>query len=297
MNTYQEMLISGQMQLMDAGIEEIEAKSCAWILFSYCFQMSRVDFMMECLSFREMTDDDQKHYEAYLALIAKRAKGIPVQYQPHEQNFYGYDFYVAEGCLIPRQDTEVLVETVVQTVTARMALKKEPTAGTLYDLCTGSGCIAITLSLMVKWEEVVASDVSKRALAVAQKNNERYENPVTLCEGDLFEAVAMREHYFDVIVSNPPYIRSDVIETLDTCVRDQEPRLALDGHEDGLFFYQRIIRDARQYLKKEGLLFVEIGYDQAREVQQLYEENGYKDVRIVADLAGHDRVVWARYDG
>ena len=88
-----------------------------------------------------------------------------------------------------------------------------------------------------------------------------------------------------------------MIETLDTCVRDQEPRLALDGHEDGLFFYHRIIRDARQYLKKEGLLFVEIGYDQAREVQQLYEENGYKDVRIVADLAGHDRVVWARYDG
>lgn len=295
MSGYQEILAFGEEKLHKSGIERTEAKSCAWILFSYCFSMSRIDFLMNCIEWQEMSARDEVHFQEYKELLEKRACGIPVQYLTHEQSFYGYDFYVDERVLIPRQDTEVLIACVEETVAQEMLQKQCLTAGTLLDLCTGSGCIAITLANVLKWDKVWASDISEDALDVAGKNNVTHGSLVEFKQGDLFAPFQELLASFDVIVSNPPYIESAVIQTLSKEVREHEPRIALDGREDGLYFYRRIVTEAREYLKKEGLLFLEIGYNQGEAVKALCNEAGYENVRIVADLAGHDRVVSARY--
>lgn len=285
--TYQEMLLFIEEELQDSGIEEY--KSDAWILFSECFQMSRVDFMMKCIGDGE--EGDEEKWQQLLEWIALRKTGVPVQYITHTQNFYGYDFYVDENVLIPRMDTEVLVETIINVMQQEMLKNQSISCGKLLDVCTGSGCIAITLANMLKWDAVHGVDISMGALEAAKKNGAAYDNKVTFYESDVFSNV---QDQYDVIVSNPPYIESAVIDTLATEVKDHEPRLALDGTEDGLFFYRKIIAEAKQYLKKEGLLFFEIGANQGNAVKQLFYENEFKDVRIVADLAGLDRVVYAR---
>lgn len=297
MLSYQEMLALGEEELRKSGIEETEAKAGAWILFSYCFCMSRVDFLMNCIEWRELSAEDEAHFQQFQEMLEKRKRGVPVQYLTHEQNFYGYDFYVDERVLIPRQDTEILVECVEQTVAQEQMQRQQPTAGVLLDLCTGSGCIAITLANVLKWDSVWASDISPDALCVAERNNAAHGSLVELKQGDLFDPFRSAGITFDVIVSNPPYIESAVVETLSKEVREQEPRIALDGREDGLYFYRRIVIEAREFLKKEGLLFFEIGYNQGKTVKKLCNEAGYEDVRIVADLAGLDRVVCARYRG
>lgn len=289
--TYQEMLKSGEDALMEAGIAEPDSN--AWILFSYAFHIDRFAFMCNCIEWEVQKEDIKKKYDSYLTMIHERIEGTPVQYITHEQNFYGYDFYVDERVLIPRQDTEVLVECVQQQMQQKMLRKQSADCGKLLDVCTGSGCIAITLANVLQWEEVLGTDVSLDALAVAKKNGDRLNHNVKFLQSDLFEKI---EGKFDVIVSNPPYIPSEVIETLSTEVKDFEPRLALDGTKDGLFFYRKIIDQARKYLKKEGLLFFEIGFDQAEEVKALFYEFGYEDVRIVTDLAGLNRVVYASYE-
>ena len=286
--TLQEMLKWGEEQLKNAGIAEYN--SDAWLLFSFYFQMNRVDFMMNCVNYEELSEEQTRQWEAYQEAVAIRKTGKPAQYITNEQNFYGYDFYVDERVLIPRQDTEVLIECIEQTMQQVMLTQKKTKLGRLLDMCTGSGCIAITLANVLEWEEVVAVDVSAEALAVAQQNNQQLGSKVTLLESDLFANV---QGEYDVIVSNPPYIASSVIDTLSVEVRDYEPRLALDGTEDGLYFYRRIVEEARKYLKKEGLLFFEIGYDQAEAVKQLCYDFGYENVRVVTDLAGLDRVVCA----
>ena len=287
--TLQEMLKWGETQLQESGIYEYS--SDAWILFSYCFQMERVEFMMNCVNYIELEPIRKEQWQQYQQAIAIRITGKPVQYITKEQNFYGYDFYVDERVLIPRQDTEVLIECVEQTMRQVMLHKKQAQLGRLLDMCTGSGCIAITLSNVLEWEEVMAVDVSEDALEVAAKNNQQFGNRVKLVQSDLFANV---QGTFDVIVSNPPYIETAVIETLSTEVKQYEPRLALDGKEDGLYFYRIIISKAREYLKKEGFLFLEIGYNQAEAVKQLCYDWGYEDVRVVADLAGLQRVVCAQ---
>lgn len=297
MSGYQEILAFGEEELQKSGIEKTEAKSCAWILFSYCFSMSRIDYLMNCIEWQEMEPEDEAHVQEYKELLARRAQGIPVQYITHEQNFYGYDFYVDERVLIPRQDTEVLISCVEQTVAQEQLQNQSLTAGTLLDLCTGSGCIAITLANVLKWDKVWASDISEDALCVAEKNNRAHGSLVEFKQGDLFAPFEHLKAAFDVIVSNPPYIESAVVQTLSGEVREHEPRIALDGREDGLYFYKRIVSEAKEYLKKEGLLFFEIGYNQGETVKKLCNEAGYEDVRIVADLAGLDRVVCARYRG
>lgn len=295
MSGYQEILAFGEEELHKSGIDKQEAKSCAWLLFSHCFSMSRIDYLMNCIEWQEMSAEDEAHLHEYKELLKKRAGGIPVQYLTHEQNFYGYDFYVDERVLIPRQDTEVLIECVQQAVSQEMLEKQRLTAGNLLDLCTGSGCIAITLANVLKWDNVWASDVSSEALCVAEKNNIAHGSSVEFFQGDLFAPFKQWQAAFDVIVSNPPYIESAVIQTLSREVLEHEPRMALDGREDGLYFYRRIVKEAREYLKKEGLLFFEIGYNQGEAVKALFYEAGYENVRIVADLAGLDRVVYARY--
>ena len=193
----------------------------------------------------------------------------------------GLDFVVNENVLIPRQDTETLVEEV---------MKQLHDGFRILDLCTGSGCILLSLLHYSNGCTGVGADISEAALAVARENAGRLgETSAVFVRGDLFENITGQ---FEIIVSNPPYIRTGTIETLMDEVRLYEPRLALDGHEDGLYFYRRIISEGKRHLCGGGMLFLEIGYDQREDVMRLMEEAGYRDVAAARDLAGLDRVVY-----
>ncbi len=287
--TFQEILKNAEIRLLDAGIEEY--KSDAWLLFSYIYDMDRVEFMMNCLDY-EKSEAEPLAFLRLNEAIEKRINHIPVQYITNTQNFYGYDFYVDENVLIPRQDTEIVVECVINTLQTYMLDKKIASIPAVLDMCTGSGCIAITLSKELNIDNVYASDISPGALAVARRNGESLDAGVTFIESDMFNGLFDLKNSLDAIVSNPPYIRSDVIDTLDKEVRLNEPRLALDGDEDGLKFYRIITYNARDYLKDGGYLFFEIGYDEGQEVSSLMKENGFSDVRVLKDFAGLDRVCY-----
>ena len=210
--------------------------------------------------------------------VNKIIEGVPVQYLVNEQEFYGQKFYVNENVLIPQPDTELLVEEALNII---------KDGEKVLDLCTGSGAIGVTIACKTK-AIVYASDVSKEALEVAKINSERLANgKVTLIESDLFEKI---EGLFDVIVSNPPYIESDVIKTLSKEVQN-EPILALDGGEDGLFFYKKIIKDSLKFLKKDGYLLLEIGYNQKEDVKSIFHKNGYTEVYSKKDYSDNDRIV------
>lgn len=220
--------------------------------------------------------------ERFLAALERRRLRIPLQHITGKQNFMGLNFQVNEHVLIPRQDTEILVEEVLREMQDGIRI---------LDLCTGSGCILLSLLHYSNWCEGVGVDISPEALEVAVKNQAALLEPEKKCifiQSDLFERVESR---FDVIVSNPPYIRTEVIETLMPEVRDHEPGLALDGHEDGLYFYREIIARSPDYLMGGGRLYFEIGYDQGEAVKELMEARGFREVTIVKDYAGLDRVV------
>lgn len=221
----------------------------------------------------------------YLELIMRRAQHIPLQHLTGTQDFMGLTFRVNEHVLIPRQDTEILVEEVMKELHDGMRI---------LDMCTGSGCILISLLHYSNECEGVGADISEKALCVAGENGKRIlgDRDVKWIHSDLFEKV---EGKFDRIVSNPPYIPSRVIDTLMPEVREHEPLSALDGSEDGLIFYRRIIGEAPKYLKRGGLLYFEIGYDQGGDVKCLMEEAGFVDVEVVLDYAGLDRVVFGTY--
>jgi release factor glutamine methyltransferase len=287
--TFQEILKNAELRLKDAGIEEY--KSDAWILFSHIYDMDRIEFMMNCLDY-EKSNPDPLAFDRLNEAIERRIGHTPVQYITNTQNFYGYDYYVDENVLIPRQDTEVVVECVINTLQAYMLDKKLVSIPAVLDMCTGSGCIAITLSKELNIDNVYASDISQDALDVAKRNNTALNANVNFIESDLFSELNDLKNSLDAIVSNPPYIKSEVIETLDNEVRLNEPRLALDGSEDGLKFYRDIVLNARDFLKDGGLLFFEIGYDQGQEVSALMKENGFVDVSVVKDLAGLNRVCY-----
>lgn len=196
------------------------------------------------------------------------------------------NFYVDENVLVPRPDTEILVEEVIKIVKKQ---KKEQ----ILDLCTGSGAIGISIAKYVASSNVVLADISKEALQVAKKNAKQngVEKQITLIQSNLFEKI---QTTFDIIVSNPPYIRSKVIKTLQKEVQ-QQPQIALDGGEDGLFFYRDIIKKAKQYLKPNGYLCLEIGYDQKESVIGLLEEsNQYQEIENKKDLSENDRVIIAK---
>ena len=217
-------------------------------------------------------------YEKY---IEKRAERIPLQQLLHEQEFMGLSFYVDEHVLIPRQDTEILVEEVM----------REPYDGArILDLCTGSGCILLSLLHYSNASSGVGVDLSGEALSVAKENAERLglTGRVEWIEGDLFNGV---EGSFDILVSNPPYICSGVIPMLKPEVRVHEPLMALDGGEDGLLFYRRIVEQAGACLVPGGRLYFEIGYDQGEAVAELLKTHGYKEVHVIRDFAGQNRVV------
>lgn len=214
--------------------------------------------------------------------IDKRVKRIPLQHITGVQEFMGLTFDVNEHVLIPRFDTEVLVEEL---------LKEICDGAKVLDVCTGSGCILISIMKYRNDIEGFGIDISEKALETAKANAKKLDVSPEFIQSDLFDEVT--EKGFDYIISNPPYIRSDVIKDLMTEVKDHDPLIALDGGQDGLVFYRRIAKEAKKHLKIGGRLFLEIGNDQGNDVKQILSDNGYKNINIIKDYAGNDRVVTA----
>ena len=265
-------------ELEEAQIEN--ASGDAWYLFSECFHISREDYLFG------MTDEinDKEAEERYKELIQKRKEHVPLQYILGTQEFMGYTFKVTPDVLIPRADTETVLEEVLLKVP--QTLKKSET---ILDLCTGSGCIAISLALILKPEVCVGTDISEKALKIAKANGENLAPMVKFIQSDLFENVTAS---YDLIISNPPYITTEECGKLMPEVKDHEPMLALDGKEDGLYFYKKIIKEAKNYLNPDGMLAFEIGYDQGEAVKNLMEAQDFACVEIKKDLSGLDRLVF-----
>ena len=207
--------------------------------------------------------------------------GQPIQYITKNQEFYGLNFYVDKNVLIPQPDTETLVEEVIN-------IAKKIEEPQILDLCTGSGAIAISIKKNIQKARLTASDISNKALEVAKINKEKNNVEIDLIESDIFKNINQK---FNIIVSNPPYIKTDVIYTLDKEVQ-KEPKIALDGGQDGLYFYRIIINEAYKYLDDNGYLCLEIGYNQKEDVINLIEKSGkYNNIYSKKDLAGNDRII------
>ena len=235
-----------------------------------------------------VSDEDAAKYEE---LILQRARHIPLSYITGTCSFMGVDFTVNENVLIPRQDTECLVEEAMRFVSDGSGI---------LDLCTGSGCILLALMHYKNGCNGVGVDISASAVDVARKNAAMIDEAgglnggsVSFVCGDLYEPLQADGKKFDVIISNPPYIKRDVIETLMPEVRDHEPREALDGGEDGLSFYRRIAEGAPEHLVNYGMVFLEIGYDQGEAVSEILKKAGFTDINVVKDYGGNDRVITA----
>ena len=280
---WKEILDRGAEKLKEAGIEE--AGLDAWYLFERAFHMDRVHFLMEQM--REAGGEGFAARRQYFEeLLAQRGRRIPLQHLLESQEFMGLTFYVNEDVLIPRQDTETLVEQVL----AHHRDKKIK----ILDMCTGSGCIAVSLKKLGGYADVTGADLSPEALAVARRNGEAIcgaDGPVFV-QSDLFAAV---DGVYDVIASNPPYIPSQVIEGLEPEVRDYEPRGALDGGADGLIFYRRLAAECREHLTDGGSVYFEIGCEQAADVTGFLADAGYSEIEVIKDEPGLDRVVRAVY--
>jgi len=285
--TMQQLLWQGVQELNKARVPDPELD--ARYLLLEVFHLNLASFL--ALKARELGEDEETEGKCreFMRLIEARAGRTPLQHLTGTQEFMGFEFLVNEHVLIPRQDTETLVELVLEEQNDR---EKR-----VLDMCTGSGCIAISLALMGRYRHVAALDVSAEALKVAAGNRDRllggYEGGFELFESNMFSALET-DRTFDVIVSNPPYIPSRVIEGLAPEVRDHEPRIALDGSDDGLTFYRILAEEARNHLAEGGSIYMEIGYDQSEAVEGLFRSGGYRDVRTFQDLAGQDRVVRAR---
>ena len=279
---YRELYQWGCEQLSAAGIDE--AKTDARLLLEWCCGTDRNTLLAH--GERGISEEE---YDQYTDCVARRKQHIPLQHITGEQDFMGLTYMVNCNVLIPRQDTEVLVEEVMRHLHDGMRI---------LDMCTGSGCILLSLLRYSNDCTGVGVDISGEALHVARQNTERIlgiqaieQAKVVLRQGNLFDGLDPEEK-FDIIVSNPPYIQTDVIETLMPEVREYEPLIALDGQEDGLFFYRQIIAQAGRFLTGGGMLFFEIGYDQGAEVRRLMEEAGSIDIEVIKDFAGLDRVVF-----
>lgn len=284
--TMQQLLWQGVQELNKAHVPDPELD--ARYLLLEAFDMNLAAFLAVKAGELPEDEDTREKRGAFLALIEKRAMRIPLQHLTGVQDFMGFEFHVNGHVLIPRQDTETLVELV-------LAEQKDRDKRIL-DMCTGSGCIAVSLALMGGYRQVTALDISSEALAVARGNAGRllgsYIGSFELLKSDMFDGLG-EGRVFDVIVSNPPYIPSPVIDSLEPEVRDHEPRLALDGTEDGLKFYRILAAEGKRHLAEGGSIYMEIGYDQAADVEAIFRDAGYGDVRTVKDMAGLDRVVRA----
>ena len=317
--TWQELLKSGQERLKNAGVPEAELDG--WYLFEAAFGISRARYYLcagEEAGTGELPETEERtgagggekpkgaeketcdtgfssRLIKYEEFLFRRADREPLQQILGVQEFMGLPFFVNRHVLIPRQDTETLVETVL-----REQREKEIS---ILDLCTGSGCIAVSLAVLGGYAHVTGADISEEALKVARQNakalfherfsDRREKTEIEFRKSDLLTEFGMEEQ-FQVIVSNPPYIPTAVIEGLEPEVREFEPWLALDGEEDGLAFYRRLSEECGAHLSEGGCVYFEIGYDQGEAVCELLRAHGFTDTRVIQDLAGKDRVVFGR---
>lgn len=272
MSTYRQLLEEARETFRANGIFEYESN--AYILFEEAFGLNRLDYLMK--GNEKPCEDKVKVYKEY---IFRRIQGEPIQYITGKADFCGLRFNVNSDVLIPRFDTEVLVSKALEYV--------KPDSNVL-DMCTGSGCIIISISKLSGAKHCTGVDISSKALRIASENAKQNKADISLIESDLFEKVLGK---YDVIVSNPPYITDAEMEELLDEVKLKEPTIALRGGEDGLKFYRKIISQAKEYLKPDGMLLFEIGCNQADAVRMLMKDNGYKNIEVIKDLAGLDRVV------
>ena len=283
-STLQTIYREGKEQLELSGVPDADLD--AWYLLEFVTGISKARYYGN-----PNAGIDEREALKYRDVIRQRAERIPLQHITGEQEFMGFSFQVNEHVLIPRQDTETLVEEALGVLKPKMEI---------LDLCTGSGCILLSLLKLGEKQGIAGlkgtgADISREALKVAEENGRRLEIPedrVAWVRGDLFENL---EGPFDLLVSNPPYIPSGELSGLQEEVRLHDPALALDGHEDGLYFYRRIAAEAGKYLRDGAYLMLEIGWDQGEAVSTLLEVAGYREVKVKKDLSGNDRVVRGRY--
>lgn len=241
----------------------------------------------EYLMIHEEEDIKEELNKIFLNKIERLKNHEPLQYIVNKQEFMGFELYVDENVLIPQPDTENLVEEIILLSDKKRKYIRDEIK--ILDLCTGSGAIAISLSKLINKSLIYASDISKEALRIAEENSMKNYANVFFIESDLFEKIS-KLYEFDIIVSNPPYIEKNVIKTLSEEVQ-KEPVLALDGGEDGLDFYRKIAKEAKEYISNEGYLAFEIGYNQKMAVENILKDNGYQNVYSRKDLGGNDRIV------
>ncbi len=291
-----EMLTMGEKQLMDSDIADA-TRDCKIL---YCYMMD-IPFSKIILEYQKVLQD--RLCDKYFELIDRRSKGEPVQYIMGCQEFMGLEFIVNENVLIPRQDTETLVEDALEIINTGslrgedMDVKRKE--WDILDLCTGSGAIGVSLARIANKVNVTCSDISEGAIKVAKENAQKHgvTKSMKFEHGDLFKPFNKHFHKqkFDMIISNPPYIKSSVIPTLQKEVCEHEPLSALDGGESGLDFYERIVSGVGSHLKKGGVLLMEIGNDQGEAVSGLLSRNGeFTSIRVLRDLAQRDRIVFAK---
>ena len=271
--TYREAIVLGEKNLQQADIAD--AKTDSWLLLAMACKIDHTYYYMHIDE--EMSEEQVREFEV---LIRKRAERVPLQYITGEQEFMGLTFHVNSNVLIPRQDTETLVEEALKVIKPGMKVM---------DMCTGSGCVLISILKNAHDVEGIGYDISKQAINVAKENAKFNEVPAVFERSDLFEDVV--ENDFDVIVSNPPYIPTDVVATLMPEVSQFEPREALDGKGDGLYFYSKILEQCKNYMKQDGYILFEIGCEQGDAGSTMMRLAGFSEVRVIKDLARNDRVV------
>lgn len=275
-----EAIKKGMIELKNGNVEEPKLK--ARLLMQYVLNKSR---QYVIVNDREELDNIKE--KQYLEKIKILKKGVPIEHITHQKEFMKLSFFVDKNVLIPRQDTEILVEEVIN-------IAKKNNSKKILDLCTGSGAIAVSLAKYLPQAEITAIDISNEALKSAKKNaiSNNVENQITFISSDMF--TNLNEEKFDVIVSNPPYIKTNVIKNLDIQVQN-EPYIALDGGKDGLYFYKKIINESYQYLKYNGYLCLEIGFDQKIDVIELIENTeSFTGTYSKKDLFDNDRIIVTR---
>lgn len=275
--TIEQLLNKGADTLRKAGVSEYRLD--AWYLLSYYMNIGKNEYYKN--PYAPVSDAQVTEYES---LISERAKRKPLQYITGEQEFAGLIFSVNENVLIPRQDTEVIVELIIKYAKSKRVL----------DMCTGSGCIAVSVAKYSEALSVTASDVSENAISIAKKNAAINNADIEFVVSDLWDSITGK---YDILVSNPPYITSLEMTGLMPEVFDYEPHLALLGGDDGLFFYKKILKDINKKITDGGMVFFEIGCSQADAVAALMKEQKMYDIKVEKDLAGLDRVVWGYVGG
>ena len=281
--TISDAIKRGMIELKNDNIEEPKLKSR--LLMQYVLNETR-----QYVIVNDMENLEKNKEKQYFEGIKILKKGIPIEHITHQKEFMKLNFFVDKNVLIPRQDTEILVEEVIK-IAKRINAKK------ILDLCTGSGAIAVSLAKYLPQTEIIAIDISNDALKIAKKNavSNNVENQITFISSDMF--TNLNEEKFDIIVSNPPYINTNVIDNLDIQVKN-EPHIALDGGRDGLYFYKKIINESYQYLKCNGYLCLEIGFDQKFDVIELIENaEKFEGTYSKKDLFDNDRIIITRMRG